>query len=306
MEEIEAEVTGVMPLNGFWGRISARHEEKSITIMGSTLDVAAHDTIKARGEWSMHPRYGMQFKATHVNPVRAKTPQGAIGWLAHRLPGVGRGRAAAMVEIFGLPGVWEVLEQRPEELSRVRGITDDAIADIAKAYQEHAATRKTIVALRDLGLTEAKARDSFAKWGTHAPDVIRENPYVMIEEIHGVGFKLADRVATGPLRLPKKSPARIRAGLAHALGEFARDGGHTYVPNGRLVAAAAGLLEVDRAHVVGELRYMKESGRIVGEPKRSQLPSLYEAERIIDSRIQQISQRMELDEALNFIDERSF
>lgn len=299
-ETIEAEVTGVRVLGkDFWGKIDAQVDGRRVLILGCTLDVCEHDTIRVVGRWSMHPKYGEQFKAEQIEPVRAKTPEGAIGWLSHRLPGVGRSRAAAMVERFGLPELWTVLADEPERLAEIKGIRPEDCEAIGETYRQVSANRAAIVALRDLGLTEAKATGAFAQWGSDAVDVIRENPYRMIEALHGVGFKLADRVAVGALRLPRHSEARIAAGLTHALGLFADNGGHTYALNGRLVAVTAELLEIDPVRVVPVLRQMKASGQIVGQRKRSQLPALRHAEGKIASRLEQIASRAELDHECN-------
>lgn len=296
-ETIEAEVTGVRVMGkDFWGKINGTIDGRSVLIMGCTLDVCERDTIKAVGRWSMHPKYGEQFLASNIEPVRARTPEGAIGWLSHRLPGVGRSRAAAMVERFGLPELWSILDSEPERLSEIKGISPKDCEAIGAAYQKSSANRATIVALRDLGLTEAKATAAFAQWGSDSVEVIRANPYTMIDHIHGVGFKLADRVAVGPLRLPRHSEARIRAGVVYALDVFADNGGHTYAPNGRLVAVAAELLEIDPVRVVPVLRQMKGAGAIVGARGRSQLPRLRRAEGKIASRIVQILARRESDQ----------
>jgi exodeoxyribonuclease V alpha subunit len=284
--DAEVETSRILGSN-FWGRATVRFDDgKRATVVGSMLGCEPGESVRITGVWTMHPKYGEQFKASVIEPIRASTPNGAIAWLTKRLPRIGVKRAELMIARWGVQGTWDVLEQTPELLAELPGVRDTDIKLIKLAYQKHRDERDRMVALRDLGLTDAQASAAVAAYGDDAAARIRENPFDMIEHVRGIGFKRADGIAKN-CGLRHDAPARIEAGIAHMLKEAAAQG-HTYVPMGKLRDVTARLLTVGPEKVQAVMWEMRQQRRLVGKPSRAQLRSLQHAERSIAGCVQRL------------------
>lgn len=277
-ETIKGQVESIRVIRDGWGKIEllAGSARERTTVTGHPLGIEVGDTIEVDGAWSSHPRYGRQFKADAMRTVAPSDASGAIEWILSRLPKVGRKRATAMVERWGLPGLWQVLEERPHELTAITGITPAGAERIGEAYRQHIGERDRIVALRGWGLSDRQAARVCAKWGADAIEKLRADPYVLALEIDGFGFLRSDAVAR-KMGLPADHPSRIRAGLVHMLSE-ARTAGHCYVPAAKLIAMTARLLGVPEGAVRREANRALDDGRIVLRVGRAYEPELDEAE----------------------------
>lgn len=276
-EVTEAAIRG----NNFWGIAKVRDRTGKVhTVTGSMLSISPGETVECRGSWEDHARFGMQFRAREIETIQPTETSGVIGWLALRLPNVGRARAEALVTHFGIPGVWAALEGDPARLTEVEGITPKRAAELVAAYQDHRAERDRMTTLMGWGLTQSQVAALIAAWGNEAVSRLKADPYAAIEEVRGFGFKRADGVATR-MGLGHDAPQRVRAGLICKLRE-ARERGHTYVPAGKLIAVTAELLGIaDEQLVARELYALRDSSRVVGGGARARLPELHSAERRI-------------------------
>lgn len=291
-ETLRGQVESIRVIRDGWGKLelltgSARERT---TVTGHPLGIEVGDTIEVDGAWSSHPRYGRQFRADAMRTVAPSDASGAIEWILSRLPAVGRKRATAMVERWGLPGLWQVLEERPHELTAITGITPAGAERIGEAYRRHLGERDRIVALRGYGLSDRQAAKVCAKWGADALEKLREDPYLLALEIDGFGFLRSDAVAL-KMGLPRDHPSRIRAGLAHLLSE-ARTAGHCYVPAGKLIAMTARLLGVPEGAVRREANRALDDGRIVLRVGRAYEPELDEAEQDVADAVRRMLRRM--------------
>lgn len=271
METLRGQVERVRIVRDGWGTLVLLHGSASerATVTGHPLGVEEGDTIQVEGQWTTHPRYGRQFKASSIRTIAPSDSAGAIEWILSRLPGVGRKRATEMLERWPIPEVWEVLDRRPHELAVIDGITPKRAADIGRRYAEVSGERDRIVALRGWGLTDRQAARVVEKWGAEALEKLRENPYLLSEEVHGFGFLRSDAVAVR-MGLPLDHPSRIRAGIVHVLRE-AKAQGHTYVPAGKLIAMTARMLgpAVDEGAVVREGRAVIAAGEMAQREARA-------------------------------------
>ncbi len=271
MQTIKGQVADVrLPRHaGGWGVVTllCGSANERASVVGYPLGVEVGDTIECAGEWTSHPKYGRQFSAREIRTLVPTDASGVIAWLLSRMPNVGRRIATAMVEAFGVPGVWHVLEHEPERLAELRGITPKRAAAIHTRYMELLPERDRAVTLKSFGLTDRQVARVVEVFGSDAVDEIRRDPYQLIERVPGFGWVRADELARR-LGLPANHPARIRAGITHLLEE-ARARGHCYVPAGRLIAMAARDLSrgtgarVTEAEVVREGRELIASGRAV-------------------------------------------
>jgi len=280
-EVVEAAIRG----NNFWGIAKVKDRTgKTHVVTGSMLSISPGETVVCRGSWEDHARFGMQFRAREIEIVQPTEASGVIGWLALRLPNVGRARAERLVAHFGIPGIWDVLEleaaRAAEKLTEVEGITPTRAVELVRAYADHRAERDRMVLLTGWGLTQSQVAALVAAWGDEAVTRLRADPYAAIEEVRGFGFKRADGVATR-MGLEHDAPQRVRAGVMHVLRE-ARERGHTYVPAPKLIKMASKLLDVaDESVVARELYALRDTTRVVGGGGRARLPELHGAEKQI-------------------------
>lgn len=285
----ETQVTGVVEalriFNELWGIGTLQPPRgPTITVTGNWPGIDEGATVVATGAWSNHPRHGRQLKAERIERVLPSDTQGVVRWLVSRLPDVGPGRATALVERFGVNGLWELLDEgRATELAQVPGITPARAEAIVAAYAEHRDERDRMVRLRGWGLTDGQIGALETAWGERLEERLRENPYSVIEHVRGFGFKRADVLAR-KMGLRAHHPARIAAGLLHVMGE-ARAAGHTYVPAGKLMSMGARLLGLTKDDVRPVAVRLKDDGRLVGGQGRARVPELAQAERAVARKV---------------------
>lgn len=249
-ERISGQVTWIRLFDSGWGilHVRAGSGDTETKVTGTPLGVKLGDTIEATGRWDDHPRFGRQFKAQSIRTVIPSDSAGAIGWIASHMPGIGRKRAAQLVAAHGLPKIWEVLAD-PAELAELPGINARRAETIAAEYAEKQSGREEAVELRGWGLTDGQINTVRNAWGRDAIKKLRADPYLLIEEVRGFGFKRADAVAQR-MGLAADHPSRIDAAILHLLTE-AEGAGHCYVPNGKLLRMACALLGGLSIEVVG-------------------------------------------------------
>jgi exodeoxyribonuclease V alpha subunit len=154
--------------------------------------------------------------------------------------------AGRLVKRFGMSTL-DVIEQEPWRLTHVRGIGPKRKARILAAWAEHKAVKEVMLFLQSHGVSPSFAVKIFRRYGQRAISLVKENPYRLSEDIFGIGFKTADRIAAR-LGIPPTSPQRAEAGVLHVLGQFSDDG-HVYAPREHLTEQAATILEIDGALV---------------------------------------------------------
>ena len=279
-ETITGEVESIRVVgDDFFAIAQVRHASGVATVVGKLLGAQDRDAVEVRGCWSQHPKWGRQFKAREVMVTVPRSEAGAVAWIASRLPQVGHERAVELVQRFGAARLWEVLEERPDELLEVPGITAKRRDAIVEAYRRHKHERDRMIRLKGWGLTDHQIGLATSAFGERVEEVLRDNPYALADQVHGFGFKRADRIARR-MGLGLDAPPRIRAGLVHVLEEAAGHG-HAYVPRGKLIALAAKLLEVSEQDVRPHVRAVVEAGHAVEHRGRLYRPSLHHAERSV-------------------------
>lgn len=267
----------------FWGVGTIRTEADGgdVQVTGKLLGAQEGDTIVVDGVWKQTPRYGRQFRVTRCEVLLPSDSAGVVAWLC-RLPGIGRRRAEAMVERFGPRGVFEVLDSAPDRLAEVSGISAAAIPAIVDEYQNSRAARDRMVVLRGWGLTDNQAAKLLEAFGDDVVERVRANPYALIGAVPGFGWVRSDELARR-MGIEPDSPARLRAGLVHTLGEAAAEG-HTFVGRPMLVRAAdfrhLRLGRERERDIDAALEDAIEAELVVEEDGRIYLPNLRRAERV--------------------------
>ncbi|MBR0217927.1 MAG: ATP-dependent RecD-like DNA helicase [Clostridia bacterium] len=232
--------------------MEARAGREKITVVGTLPALAAGEQVMLEGAWVEHPQYGRQWKATGWEIRKPTTLLGIERYLGSGLiPGIGAATARLLVQEFG-ERTLDVLSEHPEQLTRVPGIGKKRAQQLGKAFQEQYGAREAMIFLQSYGVSPALAVKISKRYGADAQRKIRENPYRLIDDIEGVGFLTADRIALS-LGIPQDSEYRLRAGVKYALQEAAAGEGHTYLPREILLERAARGLRVTGELLTHEL-----------------------------------------------------
>jgi exodeoxyribonuclease V alpha subunit len=247
-----AEVTGIIEEvvyrnedNGFTV-LEVRDEEKSalVTAVGSLPFANQGERVRISGQWTLHPDYGEQLKVENFHTVAPSSLDGMEKYLGSGLiKGVGPSTAKKLVEHFGLETI-DIIQFNPDRLTEISGIGPSRAEMIASSFAEQKEVREVMIFLQTYGITTAYAVKIYKMYGADTIAVIRENPYRMAQEVVGIGFKTADRIASS-MGIAHDSPYRIAAGTRYILAQAAGNG-HTYLPKDELVNKASGLLNVGR------------------------------------------------------------
>ncbi len=228
-----------------------------ITVIGNLPEVNPGEWLRLTGAWGVHPQHGRQFQAERCEQSLPATADGIRRYLGSGLVrGVGKVMAERIVNRFGIDTL-EIIDNHPERLREVLGIGGKRVESIAKAWEEQRAIREVMVFLQSHGVTAGLAVKIYKKYGDQALEVVQNTPYRMVKDIHGIGFKTADKIAQA-LGLPHDSPDRIEAGIAYTLSRMA-DEGHVYVPQAELEPEASSILAVEAEKVTAVLEQLEKS-----------------------------------------------
>lgn len=235
--------------------------DQLVTVIGNMPELQPGESVRLSGEWTFHPRHGKQFKAETVVQERPATVDGIKRYLGSGLIRyVGKKTAARIVDFFG-PETLDVLDRQPERVLNVPGVGKKRARSIATAWAEQQEIKKVMLFLQSHGLNTALALRIYKEYQDNALEQVQQDPYRLVKDIHGVGFRTADRIAKA-IGLPAHAPARIRAGLVHALNE-ARNNGHVYLPTDELISTAAELLQIEQHLIDDALQNMHDNEDIV-------------------------------------------
>ncbi len=256
-------------------------DRKRIAAVGVMPFLSAGEHAIFDGELAEHRDYGKQIKVASYEATRPETKSGVERFLASGLiKGVGPATAKLIVGYFGRRAL-DVLESEPERLIEVDGIGSKRAAMIAQSFAEHNGMRNTLIFLQGYGLTPNLSMKIYRAFGDMTESVLRSNPYRLVDEIEGVGFRTADDIAMS-LGFGRESEFRLRSGIKYALSEAANGSGHAYLPKDTLIEQAARLLVADEEVVDGVLRALVLQGDLVAEDVGGEtavyLPRLHRAE----------------------------
>jgi exodeoxyribonuclease V alpha subunit len=264
----------------FWGfgQLRTLHDGGVVKLTGKLLGANVGDTLEVEGVHATG-KYGAEFKVRGCRVILPADAAGVVGWLAAKLPQISSRRAEQLVERFGVDGLWRVLDAGDvEPLCAVDGITPRRAGEILTAYLLHKGERDRFVQLRGWGLTDHQIAKVIERWGEHAEQQISDNPYRLIEEVKGFGWERADAVALR-MGLRRDDPARLCAGLVHAMG-IATQAGHCYAASGMLVSVAAKkICQVDDERALyAALDMLVSAGKLVRLEQHVYLPHIADAE----------------------------
>jgi len=268
--------------------------EGVITCTGNLPFVNPGESLVLMGDWTHHPSYGKQFKVqTFVRPEPGCEAE-ILSFLASGiLPGVRRATAEKMVSRFGADTL-HVLEDTPERIAEIKGISVKKAYEIHRAYLETKDLEQLIMFMQRHGIATRHAMKLYERYGSRAVSTVTANPYLLCAVLTGVGFKTADGVAQS-LGVRYDDANRIRAGVQHTLTYAAFSGGHTYLPRKILISAASELLQVDTLMTENAVVSLLAEGLLVCAEIEGQegifLPVLYQAERRLGQALSDLSKK---------------
>jgi exodeoxyribonuclease V alpha subunit len=204
----------------------------SKTAVGDLGQIAPGENVRLIGRWTQHAVYGARFRVSSFTPTIPSTEQGVTRYLGSGLiPGIGPALAARLVERFG-PDTLDVIATQSARLREVSGIGKQRAESIAKAVRQRRVEAETMSFLHALGMGPGTAREIVRKYGADAPRVVRDDPYIVAEQIRGIGFRTADRIAEA-LGIAGDDLRRVQGGVLHLIGK-AVDEGHVFATREQL------------------------------------------------------------------------
>lgn len=215
------------------------------------------------GEWKKHPKYGEQFSFSSFEELMPTGSDAIRAFLSSGIiKGIGPVTARAIVNKFG-DDTLKVIEETPSRLKEVTGIGEAKAETIAKAYEEQRAFANVVVELATFDIDTKVAVKLFKEYGIAAPAIVKENPYRLIDDIYGIGFNKADKIAR-KIGIENDSPFRIKSGLIYAL-ESKAAGGDSFYPENEIVEQVAEFLDVSREQVEDVEMELALDGKIFKE-----------------------------------------
>tara|TARA_B100000035_G_scaffold312503_1_gene324098 strand:- start:4393 stop:6591 length:2199 start_codon:yes stop_codon:yes gene_type:complete len=262
LEGVLERITFYNEENGFLiGKLKGQTKAAEIAVVGKAPKVQCGETLVLTGSWTTHPKHGRQFSFTSL---KSKLPASAYGirkYLASGLiHGIGKTYANKIVDHFGADTL-RVISEESGRLREIEGIGKLRAKSIKEAWEEQKAVREVMMFLQTYGVTDALCLRLVRKYGNSAKTILETEPYRIIREVKGIGFKTADKIALN-LGLASNGPARIDAGVLHTLQE-SEDEGHTHVERRELALNAANLLEADAQDVENRIDALMNEGELV-------------------------------------------
>ena len=235
--------------------------EDEITCVGIFQTADQGETIEAQGEYITHAVYGEQFKIERYKIVPPDDAAGIERYLGSgAVKGVGAALAARIVKKFGAD-TYRIIEEEPERLAEIKGISDRKAREIAAALYEKRDAREAMSFLQKYGISNTLAFRIYEAYGARVYGILKENPYQLAEDVHGIGFKIADEIAV-KIGIHTDSDFRIRSGLLYTLMLAAAEG-HCYLPQSILLKKAGELLGLEPALMEPQLGNLAMDKKLV-------------------------------------------
>lgn len=249
--------------NGFFVcKVKVKGHKGNVTITGATpINLSVGEVISATGIWQQNPKYGMQFSAKEVQLMLPKSVSGIQKYLASGVvKGIGPTFARHIVEMFGDKAI-DIIENSPNELTKIRGISPEKADKIAKGWADNLKIKEMMIFLQGHDVTVNLATKIYNNYGDAAINVLRDNPYAMARDIKGIGFLSADKIAKN-LGIEPNDSKRVSAGIEHVL-VTATTSGSSALPMSVLIDKTQELLEVEKSLIEKEIHKSMLSERVV-------------------------------------------
>ena len=268
-------------------RVSISDARKTQTVVGNCAAPNAGEEIAARGEWIEDDQFGSQFRASEISTSEPDNLKGIERYLGSGLiDGIGPTYAKKLVNKFG-PEVFNIIDDRSKRLEEVEGIGPKRRKEIKKSWEKQKSVRRIMVFLHQHGISTARAVRIYKTYGDESIKKLKNNPYRLSHDLHGVGFKTADAIAS-KLGINFDDWSRIEAGLQFAL-QTATGNGHCALPETELIESTTELLGVDQIKIEDCLKKIITKSEVIRDEINSVPmifpPQLIASEKIVSQKI---------------------
>lgn len=227
-------------------------DEEELTCVGNLAQASPGENLELTGEFISHPTYGEQFRIDHCRETEPEDEQAIERYLGSgAIKGIGAALAARIVKRFG-SDTFRIMEQEPERLAEIKGISERKAMEISDQITERKDLRQAMIFLQQYGISLNLAARIYQTYGQEIYTILKTNPYRLAEDVNGIGFKSADEIAV-KIGIRADSDFRVRSGIVYTLTQAGTEG-HTYLPKSELTDRATALLRVDASVV--EKNYM--------------------------------------------------
>ena len=278
LEGVLERITFYNEENGFLiGKLKGNEGKDEVAVVGKAPKVQCGETLELSGSWTVHPKHGKQFSFVSFESKLPASAYGIRKYLASGLiHGIGKTYAKKIVDHFGADTL-RVISEESARLREIEGIGQMRAKSIKHAWEEQKAVREVMMFLQTYGVTDSLCLRLVRKYGNEAKTLLETDPYRIIREIKGIGFKTADRIALN-LGLASNGPPRIDAGILHVMQEC-EDQGHTHFERREVVLQAIELLDANSEEVEHRVDALLNQGEVVlSTPESIQLPTTARAE----------------------------
>jgi exodeoxyribonuclease V alpha subunit len=244
-------------------KLKVKGDKGLITVVGPLGEVTPGEQLALSGVWEVHPEYGDQFRVNTCTvqlPAKIKGIEKYLG--SGLIKGIGAEMARRLVNRFGKDTL-DIIENRPEDLLKVKGIGKKRLRIIRTAWQEHREIRDVMVFLQGHGVSAGYSAKIFKQYGRRAIQVVRQNPYQLTSDVFGIGFVIADNIAR-KVGVPQESLVRAEAGILHVLEKICEEG-HVYSLYKDLMGRAKELLGIGSEILDKAFASLLGAGKIVVE-----------------------------------------
>lgn len=244
-----------------YGVLELDTEDDDVICTGRFPGLTEGETIEVSGEWVDHPTYGVQLKVLNYEIIEPTDILDMERYLASgAIKGIGPSTAKKIIKHFG-EDTFRIIEEEPERLSEIKGITERKAISIATQMSERHELRNVVMFMQKYGISNSMAIKLYDEYGSQIKSIILNNPYKLAREVNGIGFKRADEIAakTG---VKLDSEFRIQCGIIHCLKEASTDG-HTYLPREELIRSAYELLGVCESDIERQLDELKIERQLI-------------------------------------------
>ncbi len=236
------------------------HWQQEASIVGNMVGVNVGEAVELHGRWEVHPQYGKQFTVTGIRSVLPATVAGIEKYLGSGLVrGVGPATAKRVVAHFGAQTL-EIIDHQPERLSEVSGVGQKRLAMINAAWAEQEDIKEVMIFLQGHGVSAGLATKIYKRYGDGAVKTVQQNPYKLAEDLYGIGFLTADKIARA-LGIAADAPQRIAAGVEYTLNHATVEG-HVFLPSAELIGKADALLNVGQEAAAAGVLHLNGAERV--------------------------------------------
>jgi len=261
---------------------------KIITAVGVLSDITAGEEVLMEGKWDTHSTFGRQFKISACARTLPDTSAKLFRYLASgAVKGIGAKIAAKIIKEFGEDS-FEVLENDPDKLSVINGISKKKAVEICSEFRRQYAMRSIMLELEKYGITPSESSAIYKYFGMSAVDIIKENPYILCGTVNGFDFRRAEKLCAA-MNVTPQSSSRNAAGILYIITHNLYSNGHTCIPRKKIIEPSGSLLGIDEEETQTSVDELISQKRLFSVDVNGEeflfLPEIYKAERDISERL---------------------